>query len=426
MTTKISPTGLPTDIRRLLLLGGVAVGGFLVFVAVWAIRAEITTTIRLPGVLSPTAPTYDVQHDRGGRIAEINVALHQNVSIGDLLFRLDIEDEFHQLAALEQRASLLDAELAAIAPRLDPRSSQVELIDSVRSAYTAQDAAFEAQLAQLEGEADGLSRRLAVLTKRQTAQVARLTLAQTRYDRDAELSEKGLLPKSTFEEAARALHDGEASLLALEAEAVEIVQRQEDVLLRQDRLTQDRREKLATTRLRHERELIETTARIARLRDTIKRANIYAPITGKVTELTMETEGLVVAPGATFAVLSQPVSDPLIDLYVPPAYIDQVRMGQEGLLTISALPQRTAPKLRVTLTQIALEPVRDQNGNSLHYLARASINGDDLAAAKADLGARFQLSVGMPVNAAMNGRKTTLWTFVAGPFTGLLGAAFED
>ena len=95
-------------------------------------------------------------------------------------------------------------------------------------------------------------------------------------------------------------------------------------------------------------------------------------------------------------------------------------------MTVNALSQRSAPQLRVTLTELALEPVRDAEGNSLHYLARAFVEPDDIEEARTTLGSRFQLSAGMPVSAAMNGRDTTLWAFVTGPFTGLLGAAFED
>ncbi|MCH2076457.1 MAG: HlyD family efflux transporter periplasmic adaptor subunit [Rhodobacteraceae bacterium] len=155
-------------------------------------------------------------------------------------------------------------------------------------------------------------------------------------------------------------------------------------------------------------------------------ADIRSPVDGKVTELALGTEGVVAAAGMTLAMLTQPGDEHEIDLYVPPAYRDQVRAGHMGLLTINALSQRTAPTLRVTLTDPALEPVRDADGNSLHYRVRGVVDPEDIAAAREKLGALFRLSVGMPVNADMNGRNTTLWSFVTGPFTGLLGAAFED
>ncbi|MEO0487672.1 MAG: HlyD family efflux transporter periplasmic adaptor subunit [Pseudomonadota bacterium] len=417
---------LPQGIRRLVQLGGVAVAGFLVFVGVWSSTAHITTTLRLPGVLSPEAPSYEVQHDSGGRVSELHVELHEEVAPGDLLFMLDVSDEVTQLNALKEREVLLSAELAAIAPRLEVAPEREVVVESVRMAYAAQDTAFSARLAQLDGEAAGIESRRAVLVARRAAQAAQVALSRDQFERELELSGKGLIPVARFEASARDLHDGEAALLALRAEDIDLAQRADDVALRRSLVAEERRERLATTRLRQERDLIDTRARIARLEETVARAEIRAPVAGKVTQLPIVTTGMVAAPGMTLAVLSQAVREPLIDLYVPPSYIDQVREGQDGLLTIPALPQRSAPMLRVTITDLAREPLRDPEGNSIHYLARAKVHDEDVAAAEAKLGERFQLSVGMPVNAAMNGRDTTLWEFVAGPFTGLLGAAFED
>ncbi|MEM6478560.1 MAG: biotin/lipoyl-binding protein, partial [Pseudomonadota bacterium] len=130
-------TGLPKEIMRLLWLGGGAVGAFLIFTIGWAVMGEITTTVRLPGVLSPTAPTYDVQHERGGRIAALHVRLHDEVSAGQLLFELDASDEEVQRAALQRRAALLKAELAAIAPRLEAKTQLLEQLEIARGAVAA-------------------------------------------------------------------------------------------------------------------------------------------------------------------------------------------------------------------------------------------------------------------------------------------------
>lgn len=418
---------LPKDVQRLVRLGGGAVGAFLVFVLVWSIGAQITTTLRLPGVLSPQAPTHEVQHEAGGRVARLDVALHQEVEAGAPLLALDVSDELVQRAALQARAAVLEAELSAILPRLgrdmaDPKN----LLPSVSLAYAAQDALFHTQIEQLNAEEDALTRRSTVLAARYEAQGARMELVQARFNRGVELSEKGLMTQREIDAIEGELHAGKTLLLTLDAEHVELDQRRRDVVLSRKRLKEERRERLTDLRLQHERDLIEIRARIDRLSAKIEQAEIRAPVAGKVTEMAVSTAGQVAAPGLTILTLTQEPGDPMIDLYVPPSYIDQVRVGQEGLLTVTSLSQRTAPRLRAVLTELAREPAKDAEGNSSHYLARAEINAEDLAAAQAELGSRFQLSVGMPVSAAMNGRNTTLWEFVTGPFTGLLGTAFED
>lgn len=421
--------GLPNDIRKLLSWGGGAVGAFVVFALSWSTLAQITTTLRLPGALSPTAPSYLVQHEAGGRVASLQVRLHEEVEAGALLLKLDVSDETVQLMALEERKAILEAELDAIVPRLEQRTPQaapLEESDSVALAYAAQDSAFHAQLSQLRAEGDGLTQQAVLLGQRYESQNALLELTRARFQRGSDLSQRGLLPKNEFEALVRELHAGEAALLEMQEETIELNGRAEDVELGIARLREERRETLAATRLKHERDLIDTRARIARLREVIARASVHAPVSGKVTDLLIDTPGLIASPGATLLTLTQEIIDPQIDLFVPPSYIDQVRVGQEGLLTVTSLSQRSAPRIRVTLTDIAREPVKDQQGNAIHYLARASISAEDLEEAKAALGSRFQLSVGVPVSAAMNGRNTTLWEFVTGPFTGLLTSAFED
>lgn len=420
---------LPSEIRRLLVWGGGSIAIFVAFVVGWSTLAEITTTVRLPGALSPSAPSHDVQHESGGRVASLHVAIHEEVEAGDLLLELDVSDERVQMAALEEQAEILQAELDAILPRLlgsTPKPIETLKPSSVALAYATKDEAFLAQLEQLRAERAGLARRADILAERHQSQSALLELTRDRFERGADLSQKGHLTKVEFETLARELHSGEATLLEMRAEAAELDSRSTDIALSIARLEHERREELATTRLSYETQLIDTRTRIARLSESIERASVYAPVTGKVTDLLIDTPGLVAPPGATLLTLTQHVSDPQIDLFVAPSYIDQVRVGQEGLLTITSLPQRTAPRLRVTITDIAREPVKDPQGNPVHYLARAGMNRADLKDVKAKLGAEFRLSVGMPINAAMNGRNTTLWQFVTGPFTGLLASAFED
>lgn len=427
--TSEATVSLPKEIQRILSWGGGSIAIFVAFAVGWSTLAEITTTLRLPGTLSPTAPSHEVQHESGGRVASLHVALHEEVDAGDLLLSLDVSDERVQVAALEEKAQLLRAELDAILPRLAGDMAEptgTTELSSVALAYATKDSAFRAQLEQLRAEGAGLATRAEILAQRHQAQSALLELTRDRFARGADLSQKGHLTKVEFETLARELHSGEAALLEMQSEAAELNSRTNDIALSIARFEQERLEELASTRLSHENQLIDTRARIARLAESIERANVYAPVAGKVTDLLIDTPGLVAPPGATLLTLTQDVSDPQIDLFVTPSYIDQVRVGQEGLLTVTSLPQRTAPRLRVIITDIAREPVKDPQGNPVHYLARAEMNGDDLKEAKAKMGAEFQLSVGMPVNAAMNGRNTTLWQFVTGPFTGLLASAFED
>ncbi|MCH2076458.1 MAG: HlyD family secretion protein [Rhodobacteraceae bacterium] len=130
-------TELPGDVRGLLRWGGGAVAGFVVFGVAWAMLAQITTTVCVPGMLSPSAPTYEVQHETGGRTAALHVEPNEEVETGDLLFQLDVTDERVQLDALRAREEMIKAEVAAIAPRLGIEAVPSPQVETVSLAYDA-------------------------------------------------------------------------------------------------------------------------------------------------------------------------------------------------------------------------------------------------------------------------------------------------
>ncbi|MEM9269841.1 MAG: HlyD family efflux transporter periplasmic adaptor subunit, partial [Pseudomonadota bacterium] len=191
-------------------------------------------------------------------------------------------------------------------------------------------------------------------------------------------------------------------------------------------LRREYRQQLAELRAAHLRDLEELDASIARMRQSIADARVVSPISGTVTDLPVNTFDRVARGGEILAVISQPLAEPVVELHVPAAYVDQVREGQEGLLTISSLPQRGIPQIRVSISAIAAEPVKDPSGQTQHYRAAGRIDPEGISLAQDRLGKRFNLTRGMPVSAALVGPPTTLWTYVTEPITSMWDTAFES
>ncbi|MGR3435223.1 MAG: HlyD family efflux transporter periplasmic adaptor subunit, partial [Shimia sp.] len=265
-----------------------------------------------------------------------------------------------------------------------------------------------------------------LLDAQEAAEAALMELAQRRVDRLEALRAKGLSTAQEAEIAEQGALAAERGQLSLAARRLAGEARIADADRRLALLHGERQGELARRKVAHLRELIDTRMRIERLERRIAEAEIRAPVAGRISELGVEAAQSVVAPGGVVAVVTQPVRRHEIALTVPASYIDQVRPGQEGQLTVPGLSQRTAPRLGVRITAIADEPVRDQDGQTLHYLARAEFDAGDLRQARLDLGADFTLTPGMPVNAALEGHTTTLWSFLVGPIGSILSRAFQD
>lgn len=421
----------PRAVTRNLFAAGFVLAGFLASALIWAMGANIATTLRVPGAISPTAPSHNVQHVQGGRVAAVHVALHDHVEAGDLLFEMDMDEAHLRIATLEQSAATLRAEIAEARVRLagkDPLAADIERQSgsAVSEVFALQDAQLLEQIAGQRAAADAARNQLAALEAQSALQDQLLAVVEARAQKTGALTAKGLAAETQHEQLqqrALQLRVSETSSLArrraLEAQIAD-AERQVGLM------TSTRRQALGDLKLANMRRLMQIEGELALLRLRTQTARVEAPVAGQVTALPVSVAGLVSGAGATMAVISQPLEAPGIELKVPARLADQVRLGQEGLLTIDSLPQRTAPKLRVRLTQIASEPVRDEGGNAAFYTGEAELFAEDMALARETLGGRFQLAVGMPVSVALNGGDTTFWDYLTAPFAAMWDGAFED
>ncbi|KNG94798.1 HlyD family efflux transporter periplasmic adaptor subunit [Pseudaestuariivita atlantica] len=420
----------PVAVTRNLYAAGFVLVGFLSAALIWAIGAEIATTLRVPGSISPNAPSHGVQHPTGGRIAAVHVSLHQQVRAGQILFDLDMSEARLRRASLRATAEALQAEIAAADLRLGAEDvTQVAPplgTSAVTEAFAQQDAQLRAQIAAQDAIADAAEAQLRVLGAQSDLQEELLSVVEARAAKTGSLRDRGLAADTVVEELEQRALQLRVSETSAEARMRALAGQVREARLQAGLVRQARRQALADLKLANLKRLTGIEGDIALLELQIDGARVAAPVDGQITDLPVAVAGQVARPGQTLATISQPLQAPGIDLKVPVRLADQVRVGQDGLLTIDSLPQRSAPILRVKVTRLAAEPVRDEAGTAQFYTGAAELFADDVALARDTLGARFQLAVGMPVNVALNGAETTLWSYLTAPFAAMWKGAFED
>ena len=425
----MTQSSMPAAIKRPLKLASIALVLFLGFAATWASTAQIATTVRVPGLIVSDRPSHQIQHPRGGQIGEVLVTLHQKVREGDLLFTLDMADQILQRDTLLARRDHILAEMTEISPRLMqndlPVGSEAE-ITPVTASFVLQDVNLAHRISELRVRRDAAVERLDAKIRENSARIEMRDMAVARLARLEPLGESGVMSDQTLDQLRQSILNSEAIIATSESQIISLEQEIEATSLRMQVLHSDHRKVLAERQLRHQVELQEVEGRIARLSHLIDQADVHASTSGQITDLPFHTNGMVAGTGATLATITEPLQDAEIELQIPTHYVDQTRVDQTGLLTITGLPQRSAPVLHMTVTAIADEPVRDPQGNPIHYLARGLIEEDDLATAQLALGDRFNLSVGMPVSAALEGDKVTFLSYLTAPLTQIFQGAFED
>ena len=110
----------------------------------------------------------------------------------------------------------------------------------------------------------------------------------------------------------------------------------------------------------------KTEARVARLA-------IHAPVAGWVHNLSANTVGGVLAPGATVGEIVPSNSGLLIEAKLSPTDIDQVRPGMKTSVRMTSFNQRTTPTVEGAVEQSSADLSRDDQRSAAYYLARITL-----------------------------------------------------
>ncbi|MGR3490882.1 MAG: HlyD family efflux transporter periplasmic adaptor subunit [Shimia sp.] len=416
---------LPTDVRRRLRLTAVVLLSSVAGLVAWSALAEITTTLQVPGTLESVSPVYDVQHETGGALRKVHVSMHDHVSAGDIVAALDTREAEARLSSDLALRALLEADLAEVEMRVTGRTEFRSTPDTARK-HSAADEGIAARVSQLTSEIETLTITRAMLEDEYDLSTETLAILQARRTRLEDLAARSLATRADQEGADREWLAARANALQLRTQLAAVerdrMARTKDISIVESGRAAELREAMVTLR----KELLTVDARIARLQLTVDRAVIRAPIEGVITALPYGTDTMVLAPGQTLATIAQPIVQYEVQVKIPPAYADQVHVGQAGRLMIPSLSQRETPPIPARLVDVAPEPVRDRDGITLYYEGKADVAAEDLADIAELMRPGTSLTAGQPISLALNGREMTLWRFLTKPFTGLMSRAFEE
>ena len=104
-------------------------------------------------------------------------------------------------------------------------------------------------------------------------------------------------------------------------------------------------------------QLTETESRINNLEEVMLRLIVTAPTSGTVNQVQVHTLGEVVHPGETLMIISPKDDTLVIEAYVAPDKIDDVRVGLKARVMITAFKHRSVSPLEGTVTHVSSDVV---------------------------------------------------------------------
>jgi len=403
----------------------------------WGVFTNIESAVIASGRLSVENSRQIVQHEDGGVIAEIFVRDGDKVQAGDILISFDdvfLQSELSivesQLFEILARRARLEAERDELDELVMPDWLKIydkEGVD-IQSLFETQRRLFHARKRTVEEQRKQLNEQIEQIRSEIVGVKAELQSVQIQYDLFSQerstsetLLEKGLVQKSQV----LSLQRNEASLIGsigrLTSQIAQLERQITTVRIEELRLASSRREE-AISQLSEvgvtQRELLE---RRTFVKERLSRMDVRAPVAGTVLGSQFFVNNAVVRPADPIMHIVPEERPLIVEAQIDPMHIDQVFMGQEAYLRLSALDQRTTPEINGSVLFISADALVDETSKISFYHVQVLPDIDELNKVGLE-----NLVLGMPVEIYLRTGKQTPLRYLTKPLLNYFNKALRE
>lgn len=426
----------PSDSRGWIVAGMttivVAFGGF----GAWAALASLDSAAIASGVVVVESDRKSIQHLEGGLVKEILVRDGDRVEHNDVLIRLE---DTHARAMHDIVRGELDAALAEesrLVAERDSRDSVVfprellarshvskvaKAVQGQRHLFTARRNALRGQVAILEKSIDQFREEIEGLKAEQAAREQQLTILGDELKGLRKLLKQGNVPRNEVLAYERKLAELGGEKGRFKSDVARAEQGIGEARLRISQIRKAAREQVVAELREVQERMFGLEERLVAAVDVLGRTEIRAPATGIIMGMQAHTTGGVIAPAQEILQVV-PVGDRLvIEAQVDPIDIDDVAVGQQATVRLTAFKLRSTPIIVGTLINLSADRLVDEHSGTPYYLARIEVSKEELAT----LG-DLQLQPGMPVEALIKTGSRTALGYMLSPLTENIGLAFRE
>ena len=423
---------------RPLILGSIGLlllfGGF----GTWAVTSQIAGAVVASGRIEVDRNRQIVQHETGGVVADILVDEGDSVAAGDVLLRLDAEQLTSQLAIVEGQLY----ELMARRGRLEAQRDEVEtvtfeeelltagatnpdvqeLVDGQRNLFDARRVSVAQELEQLGKRRAQINAQIRGVDAQEAALSRQLELIEEELANQQSLLDRGLTQASAVLTLMREQARLRGQIGELSAQKAQSQERVTEIDIERLKLRSAGREE-AITQLRDLRyRELEVAEQRRALRAEIDRLDIRAPVSGVIYGMQVQTPRSVVRAAEPLMYLVPQDRPLIIASQVQTIHIDQVAVGQEVNLRLSALNQRTTPELVGKVLQVSADSIEDDATGQSYYRAEIALNPGETD----KLEAGTILLPGMPVEAFIRTGERSPMAYLLKPMADYFARAFRE
>jgi HlyD family secretion protein len=420
----------------LLITGFVGVSVLLGGFGLWASLSEIGGAIIAQGRVEVEQNRQIIQHPDGGVVEEILVREGDTVTEGELLIRLDATDLVSELAVVEgqlfevlARRARLDAERDGVEtlvfdPLLLESDNPVaaELMEGQQRLFEARLTSARSEIEQLTKQKEQIADEIEGIKAQEESASIQIDFLSEELVGQQSLLDRGLTSTSRVLALRREMAGltGQAGELAAAHASSKGRMTELDIAIL--RIENSRREEAIATLRDLQYNEIALVERRRQILNQLERLDIRAPVSGVVYDMRVfGTRAVVQAAEPVLFIVPQ--DRPLvITAQVRPQDVDEVLLGQEVRVRLSAFNQRTTPELFGRVEQVSADAFTDQTSRISYYRAQvALLDGETLRLADGQT-----LIPGMPVDVFFTTAERTPVEYLLKPISDYFSRSFRE
>lgn len=442
MATRQGAAFADDSVARDTRLGWAIVIGFFGIFLGWAMLVRIDAAASAQGLVAVSGNREVVQHKEGGTIARISVQEGQQVRQGQVLVVLaggDVEATerslVSQFISLQAERARLRAEFAGSARITMPEelaglegadreeaeealALQQDLLAARRADVAGQKSLLAQQSAQMSARIKGIQGQIRANNQQSKLLGDELAGLQS-------LADRGFVSKNRLRAIQRsdAALSGDTANLSSTAAATreQMGEARAQMMLIDSQASKSVAEDLRSV----ESNLNDLRPKLAAAKAQLARSAIRAPVSGQVIGLKNLSVGGVIAPGEDVMEIVPKQAGIVIQARVSPADANDLRIGQEVEIRVSASNDRSTPVLLGKLTKLSADSMVDQRTAQRYFAAEVQAAPSALARLGAGAG-HSGIKAGIPVEVVFPTRKRTLFQYLVDPLTHTFERSFRE
>jgi adhesin transport system membrane fusion protein len=400
-----------------------------IFIWLWLGTLDIVSLTS--GSVVPSSQVKTIQHLEGGIVSKIYIKEGQKVSANQSLLELESTDSeanvgelLVRLATLRVKMARLEAEsndrnTITFKPEIEKRTPK--LAQQERALFKARRDSYLSGIASQKGLVVQKEQVIQQVKSRLLHSENKLKLLQEQISISNELLKDELTNRYNHITLLKdeviilsKIDEDKALLKGSEASLVEAQEKLNEIRLGYQA---NSREEMEESRREHS----ELSQRMEKLKDSLKRTTLRAPVDGTIKTLNVHTVGGVILPGETVIEIV-PVDDMLlIEVSLPPQDVGFVQVGQTAQIRLASADATRLGKLDGKVIHISPDSIINKEGVAFY---KVRIETDKSFFERNDL--KYYLSPGVQVTAGIVTGERTVFEYLFEPFLGGFDKALKE